>query len=40
MVQFIKTEKIDTHGGSLRIYVSKNKKSKIHYSVKEILKGR
>ena len=33
-----KAEKIQTHGGSLRIYVSKNKKVKIHYSVKEILK--
>ena len=33
-----KAEKIDTHGGSLRIYVSKNKKIKIHNSVKKILK--
>jgi len=33
-----KAEKIDTHGGSLRIYISKNKKVKIHNSVKDILK--
>ncbi len=31
-------EKINTHGGSLRIYISKNKKIKIHSSVKQILK--
>ena len=33
-----KAEKISTHGGSLRIYVSKNQKSKIHPSVNKILK--
>jgi len=30
-------EKINTHGGSLRIYVKKNKKIKINSSVKELL---
>ncbi len=33
-----RAEKINTHGGSLRIYVKKSKKSKIETSVKEILK--
>ena len=33
-----KVEKINTHGGSLRIYISKNNKIKIHSSVKQILK--
>ena len=33
-----KVEKIDTHGGSLRVYISKNQKVKIQNSVKEILK--
>ena len=32
-----KAEKIDTHGGSLRIYVKKNKKTKIDNSVKKLL---
>ncbi len=32
-----KAEKIDTHGGSLRIYVKKNKKIKIEKSVKSLL---
>ena len=32
-----KAEKIDTHGGSLRIYVKKNKKTKIEKSVKSLL---
>ena len=32
-----KAEKIDTHGGSLRIYVKKNLKNKIDKSVKSIL---
>ncbi len=31
-------EKIDTHGGSLRIFVSKNKKIKIHKSISKLLK--
>jgi len=33
-----KAEKIDTHGGSIRIYIKKNKKTKIGNSVKKILK--
>ncbi len=32
-----RAEKIDTHGGSLRIYVSKNSKTKIEKSVKNLL---
>jgi len=32
-----KAEKIDTHGGSIRIYVKKNKKSKIEKNVKKLL---
>jgi nucleoside-diphosphate-sugar epimerase len=32
-----KVEKIDTHGGSLRIYIKKGKKTKIENSVKKIL---
>tara|TARA_B100000886_G_scaffold312673_1_gene248793 strand:- start:476 stop:3028 length:2553 start_codon:yes stop_codon:yes gene_type:complete len=33
-----KAEKVDTHGGSLRIYVSKNSKIKIEKSVTQMLK--
>jgi nucleoside-diphosphate-sugar epimerase len=33
-----KSEKVDTHGGSLRIYVKKDKKVKIDLSVKKMLK--
>ena len=33
-----RSEKIETHGGSLRIYVSKNKKTKVEKSVKLMLK--
>ena len=33
-----RSEKIDTHGGSLRIYIKKDKKTKIESSVKKILK--
>ena len=32
-----KSEKVDTHGGSIRIYVKKNKKAKIESSVKKML---
>jgi len=32
-----KSEKVDTHGGSIRIYVKKNKKVKIESSVKKML---
>ncbi len=33
-----KAEEIDTHGGSLRVYIKKNNKAKIDKSVKKILK--
>jgi nucleoside-diphosphate-sugar epimerase len=33
-----KAEKIDTHGGSIRIYIKKNKRIKIETSVKKLLK--
>ena len=33
-----KSEKIDTHGGSIRIYIKKDKKVKIDPSVKKLLK--
>ena len=33
-----RAEKINTHGGSIRVYVSKNKKEKIDTSVKKLLK--
>ena len=36
--RIFKAEKIDTHGGSLRIYIKKDKKTKIDSSVKKILK--
>ena len=36
--QIIKAEKINTHGGSLRIYVKKAKNSKIDQSVNKLLK--
>ena len=36
-VKIFKAEKIKTHGGSLRIFISKNKKIKIHKSVDKIL---
>ncbi len=36
-IKIFKAEKIDTHGGSIRIYVSKNKKIKIDKSVKRLL---
>ncbi len=34
----VKAEKIDTHGGSIRVYIKKNKNSKIEASVKYLLK--
>ncbi len=37
-VKIFRAEKIDTHGGSLRIYVKKDKKTKIEPSIKKILK--
>jgi len=36
--KIFRAEKIDTHGGSLRIYIKKNKKVKIEKSVKILLK--
>jgi hypothetical protein len=36
--KIIRAERINTHGGSLRIYISKNKKKKIEKNVKDILK--
>ena len=36
-LQVIDAEKIDTHGGSLRVYISKKKKFKISKNVKKIL---
>jgi len=36
--KIIKAERISTHGGSLRIYVKKDKNSKIESSVKKLLK--
>ena len=37
-VKIFKSEKINTHGGSIRIYIKKDKKTKIDSSVKKILK--
>ena len=34
----VKAEKIDTHGGSIRVYIKKNKNTKIDASVKYLLK--
>tara|TARA_B100001029_G_C15058241_1_gene456140 strand:+ start:505 stop:3048 length:2544 start_codon:yes stop_codon:yes gene_type:complete len=36
--KIIKVERINTHGGSLRIYVKKDIKAKAHQSVKDLLK--
>merc|ERR1712127_244060 len=36
--KIFRSEKIDTHGGSIRIYVKKDKKVKIESSVKKMLK--
>ena len=33
-----RAEKVNTHGGSLRIYVKKDKKTKVENSVKKMLK--
>ena len=33
-----KVEKINTHGGSIRIYVKKNSKAKIEKSIHQLLK--
>ena len=37
-VKIFRSEKIDTHGGSIRVYLKKNKKVKIENSVKKMLK--
>ena len=37
-VKIFKAEKIDTHGGSIRIYIKKSKNIKIEKSVKELIK--
>ena len=36
--KIFKAEKINTHGGSIRVYIKKNKKVKIDTSIKKILK--
>ena len=36
-VKVFKAERINTHGGSIRIFISKNKNTKIEKSIKEIL---
>jgi len=36
--KIFKSEKVDTHGGSIRVYIKKNKKVKIEQSVKKMLK--
>jgi len=36
--KIFRSERIDTHGGSLRIYIKKDKKTKIENSVKKMLK--
>ena len=36
-VKYFNAEKIDTHGGSLRVYISKSNKKKIHTNVKKLL---
>ena len=37
-VKLFKAEKINTHGGSLRIYISKNKKIRVDNSINKIIK--
>ena len=36
--KIIKSERVDTHGGSLRVFVKKGKKTKVHNSVRKMLK--
>ena len=36
--KIFKSEKVDTHGGSIRVYIKKDKKAKIETSVKKMLK--
>ena len=37
-MKIFRSETINTHGGSLRIYITKNKKVKVENSVKKMLK--
>ena len=34
MLKFLGAEKVNTHGGSLRVYIKKDKKVKIESSIK------
>ena len=36
--RIVKSELVNTHGGSIRIYIKKGKKGKVHRSVKKMLK--
>ena len=36
--KIFRSEKVDTHGGSIRIYIKKDKKTKVEKSVKQMLK--
>ena len=36
--KIFRSEKVDTHGGSIRVYIKKDKKTKIEKSVKQMLK--
>ncbi len=38
-VKIVKAEEVDTHGGSIRVYIKKDKTAKIQNSVKNILKN-
>jgi nucleoside-diphosphate-sugar epimerase len=38
-VKIFKAEKIDTHGGSIRVYISKDKNKKIEKSISELIKN-
>ena len=37
-LKYDKVEEVNTHGGSLRVYIKKDKKLKLENSVKQILK--
>ena len=38
MPRYLDLKKVDTHGGSIRVYIKKDKKIKIEQSVKKFLK--
>ena len=38
MQKFLKSERVDTHGGSIRVYIKKDKKLKIEKVLKKLLK--